>query len=87
MGNIPIMYWRMLIYWYMNLVVQIKWNNELSGIIMINKGTRQGGLSSPFLVNLMYQDIVNELSDMNVGISINNTTYIGFLIKDVILGF
>ena len=40
MGNISIMYWRMLIYWYRNLVVQIKWNNELSGIIIINKGIR-----------------------------------------------
>ena len=85
MGNIPIMYWRMLIYWYMNLVVQIKWNNELSGIIMIHKGTRQGGLSSPFLFNLMYQDIVNELSDMNVGISINNTTYNTFCYADDLL--
>ena len=29
MGNIPIMYWRMLIYCYRNLLAQIKWNNEL----------------------------------------------------------
>jgi len=26
------------------------------------KGTRQGGLSSPFLFNLHYQDLINELS-------------------------
>ena len=52
---------------------------------MINKGTRQGGLSSPFLFNLMYQDIVNELSEMNVGISINNTTYNTFCYADDLL--
>ena len=53
--------------------------------MLINKGTRQGGLSSPFLFNLMYQDIVNELSEMNVGISINNTTYNTFCYADDLL--
>ena len=33
----------------------------------------------------MYQDIVNELSDMNVGISINNTTYNTFCYADDLL--
>jgi hypothetical protein len=72
---IPTMYWRILLYWYARLVVQIKWGNELSGIIHIWKGTRQGGLSSPFLFNLLYQDMMSELSNMTCGISVNGITY------------
>ena len=75
MGVISNKYWRILVYWYRRLVVHIKWNNILSDMIHIHKGTRQGGLSSPFLFNLLYQDMMEELSQMNCGISMGHMTF------------
>ena len=84
-GTIPDLYWRLLVYWYKDLVVQIKWGQSLSDPINIGIGTRQGGLSSPFLFNLFYQDLVNSLSNMKCGISINCATYNVFCYADDLL--
>ena len=46
------------------------------------KGTRQGGLSSPFLFNLFYQYLINELSDCVGGIAINNISFNVFCYAD-----
>lgn len=85
LGVIPDMYWRILVYWYSRLVVQIKWGNKISQGINILKGTRQGGLSSPFLFNLFYQNMIDELSHMKSGICINNVTYNVFCYADDLL--
>ena len=55
--------------------MQIKWGSALSEPISVHKGTRQGGLSSPFLFNLFYQDLINELSDCTGGIIINMQSF------------
>ena len=57
-------FWMIIVnnYWYRAICVQIKWGSALSEPITVHKGTRQGGLSSPFLFNLFYQDLINELS-------------------------
>ena len=75
MDIVPDMYWRILVFWYRRLVVQVKWGGQLSVPITIRKGTRQGGLSSPFIFNLLYQDLVTTLSDMPCGLAINGITY------------
>ena len=72
---IPDVYWRMLVYWYSRLTVHIKCGIQISGPIIICKGTRQGGLSSPFLFNLLYQDMIDILSQMSCGIMVNEYTY------------
>ena len=75
LGIIADKFWRLMVYWYRKLTVQVKWENVLSEDIPIRKGTRQGGLSSPFLFNLFYQDMIDHLSNMQVGVSINNINY------------
>ena len=47
-------------------------------------GTRQGGLSSPFLCNLFYQDLISIslLSNCSGGIKIQNDTYNVFCYAD-----
>ena len=75
MNVIPALYWRLLIYWYSRLTVYIRWGEQTSDAINIRKGTRQGGLSSPFIFNLLYQDVVAKLSGMPCGIAINSVTY------------
>ena len=75
MEVVPALYWRILVFWYRRLVVHIKWDEQISDAIHISKGTRQGGISSPFIFNLLYQDLVKLLSGKNCGITINGVTY------------
>ena len=74
--------WHVMVKWYNRLNVQIKWCNQLSSKVKICVGTRQGGLSSPFLFNMFYQDLVNELSNCAGGILINNESYNVFCYAD-----
>ena len=77
--------WLLLVNWYKSITIQIKHNCELSIPIKVCKGTRQGGLSSPFLFNLFYQEMVEALAECNVGIKINGTSYNLFVYADDIL--
>ena len=72
---VPELCWHILVFWYSKLVVYIKWGENISEAVQIYKGTRQGGLSSQFIFNRLYQDLVDILSNNNCGISINNMTY------------
>jgi hypothetical protein len=47
----------------------------LSDIIRVERDTRQGSLSSPFLFTIFYQDMIVELSNTIGGICIDNTSY------------
>jgi hypothetical protein len=85
MDVIPDHCWAMLVSWYRKITVKIKWGTQLGSSIMIEKGTRQGGLSSPFLFNLIYQDLVNELSLCIGGISIGSMSFNAFNYADDIL--
>ena len=55
--------------------MQVKWCGTLSSTIEVGVGTRQGGISSPFLFNLFYQDLISLLSNCSGGIRIKNDTY------------
>jgi retron-type reverse transcriptase len=61
--------WRLLYRWYSDIKVQIKWNG-LSNPIEVAKGTRQGGLTSPYLFNCFYRDMIDELSSLEGGVTI-----------------
>ena len=78
-------WWRLLYIWYHNSYATVKWNNKLSNLFKIEKGTRQGGLTSPFLFNVIYQDIIYELSNMSGGIRIGNYAFNVFCYADDIL--
>ena len=82
---VPDHFWRIMVNWYSSITVRIKWNSQLSDTIMVCKGTRQGVLSSPFLFNLFYQDLITELSEGIDGIKINNLSYNVFCYADDIL--
>ena len=53
MDVIPDHCWLVLVNRYKSITVEIKHKCELSNPIKVCKGTRQGGLSSPFLFNLL----------------------------------
>ena len=78
---IPDHCWLLLDNWYKSITIQIKHKCELSNPIKVCKGTRQGGLSSPFLFNLFYQ----EMAKCNGRIKITGTSYNLFVYADDIL--
>ena len=84
-GVIPDHWWRMMYSWYRNMNVLIKWNGKVSAPVQIEKGTRQGGLSSPFLFNLLYEDLIHQLSAITGGIRINGLSYNVFCYADDLL--
>lgn len=82
---IPDNSWRMLVYWYKRLTVLVKWENKISNHVRVLKGTRQGGLSSPFLFNLFYKDMIELLNNTHVGTAIHSHMYNVFCYADDIM--
>ena len=46
---LPNICWRLLYGWYKKLYVHVRWKTQLGPAIAVQRGTRQGGLSSPLL--------------------------------------
>ena len=65
--------------------VCIKWKSCLSEGIVIERGTRQGGLSSPILLNLFYKGLIDTLQSISCGIHINNVNFNTICYADDIL--
>jgi hypothetical protein len=84
-GIIPDISWRLLHYWYTNQHVFIRWNGSTSDKIPIQVGTRQGGLTSCYLFNIFYQDMIHELNVTPGGLKINNVSYCVFCYADDVL--
>ena len=51
----------------------------------MNRGTRQGGISSTFLFNAFYGDLVNDINNENCGVTIDGMNYNVFCYADDIL--
>ena len=84
MNIIPDICWHLLYKWYNNMNVRIKWYG-LSRPIVVSKGTKQGGLTSPYLFNIFYRELIEVLSKSNTGIIIENKKYNVFCYADDIL--
>ena len=77
--------WNLLYYWYSNMSIQIKWDNHIGKTIPVERGTKQGGISSPHVFNLLYEEMVNQLNSMDCGIKIGNCNYNTFCYTDDLL--
>jgi hypothetical protein len=77
--------WRCLHNWYKHMTVQVKWASQLSVPIPVERGTRQGGLSSPFLFNIFYKELIGTLDLEKCGITIDGISYNVFCYADDIL--
>ena len=60
--------WRVLYSWYNDLYVSVRWNCSPGIPINVKKGTRQGGLSSLILFNILHQNMVHDLTVIVGGI-------------------
>ncbi len=71
--------------WYFNIYVNVKWANKLSASVKLEKETRQGGLTSPFLFQFIYQGLTENLSNSFGGLRITKTSYNVFIYADELL--
>ena len=49
-------------FWYHQMSVRLRWKGALSSPIKVQRGTRQGGLSSPLAFNLFYHPLIEKLN-------------------------
>ena len=82
MDVLPDHCWLMLINWYRSLSVQVRVGQDLSKPINVRRGTRQGGLTSPFIFNLCYQDMIDNISNLKKGIKIGDSSFNVFAYAD-----
>ena len=74
MGVLSEKSWKLLYEWYSDMTVRVKWN-VIGCDILVEKGTRQGGLTSPMLFNLLYKDLIDRLANYDGGIAIGSMKY------------
>ena len=78
------MSFRILYNWYSNIKIHIKWDG-LGKVISVCKGTKQGGLSSPYLFNIFYKNLIDVLSNHVGAITIGNHRLYTFCYADDIV--
>ena len=80
----PDVCWKFMYYWYSKIHVKIKWN-VVGNPIKICKGTCQGGLTSSFIFNVFYKQLIYDLSTHEGGISIGSQKFNVYCYADDIL--
>ena len=67
------------------MYVTIRLHGALGQRLPVKRGTRQGGLSSPWIFNVFYEDLIDNISHSDRGISLRGETYNVFCYADDLL--
>ena len=67
---IDIPFWLFLYRWYNTLKAVVRWNNNLSQMFDVTRGSRQGSILSPIIFNVFIDDLLYELSGTEHGVRI-----------------
>jgi len=77
--------WRLLYRWYGSMFVSIKLNGSLGRKLKVERGVRQGGITSPWMFNIFYEDLVKNVNVMNCGLNICDKRFNIFCYADDLL--
>jgi len=77
---------RLIMNWYSNIIMIVKWENSYSDACSIKCGVRQGGVLSPVLFNVYFNVLVKSLERSKLGCHVYGE-YIGCIVyaDDIIL--
>ena len=64
---------RIMMYWYANQTMCVRWSGIVSHGFHVTNGVRQGGILSPFLFNVYLDDLSIALSACRTGCSVGNS--------------
>ena len=64
---------RIMMYWYANQTMCVRWSGIVSQGFRVTNGVRQGGILSPYLFNVYFYDLSIALSVCRTGCSVGNS--------------
>jgi len=83
--GVPVIFVKLLIYWYTHLLSAVRWNNALGECFKVLCGVRQGGVLSPYLFAFYINDIIEDVRNSGFGIYIGSVFLGCILYADDIL--
>ena len=84
-GVIPDHVWRLLYRWYSSMYVTVRLHSSLGRPLRVERGVRQGSITSPWIFNIVYQELVHQVNLMDCGITIADKHFNIFCYADDIL--
>ena len=84
-GVLPNHVWRLLYRWYSSMYVTVRLNGSLGRRLRMERGVRQGSITSPRMFNMVYQELVQRVNELNCGISIGDKRFNIFCYSDDLL--
>jgi len=84
--GVPLMFVKILIYWYSHLETAILWNSVLGKSFKVFSGVRQGGILSPYLFALYINHLIDGVKKSSYGMHIGSV-FIGCILyaDDILL--
>ena len=58
---------KLLIFWYDNQLVNVKWKTIISDSFKMRNGTRQGSVLSPYLFGIYIREVISHAIDSGIG--------------------
>ena len=78
---------KVLVQWYCNQSMCVRWGSAFSDFFLVNNGVRQGGILSPLLFNVYINELSESLSKLPVGCCCGNTVVNHLMYADDIVLF
>ena len=65
--HVPLCFLMVIMFWYMNMIYDVKWAKAKSNSFAVLCGTKEGGIFSPEFFSIYINDLIIILKGMGVG--------------------